>query len=536
MHVMNLEWKNPGRHPPVQRRRWYRVITVLTLIAFWSACTTWKAVPLTQIEAGTVVEPKAKIRVTRTNGERVVLVVDSLSFPNVTGTEIDAERYDPATGVRGTRVKTDTEGKPSVITVDLRQVQQVEVLGVSGWRTLLLAIGVIIVIAGIAALVVALTKTSCPLAYVDTGKGPELVGEVYSGATSRAVQRDDLMPLPPLGDRASVILSNEAQEIQFTDLAELVLVEHAPGVRAVATHDAGLLLFGQATPPVSAVNLEGADVADLVRDRDARLWATDLSAASHRPQPPQREGLVLSFRRPAGNAPLALELEAGNTAWLDLVMGRFFALLGDQLEGYLDQADQADAREPTLAWREREGVDLRVEVERAGRWERVAVVPTVGPVSLRHFGVPLPPVEGDVVRVRLSSGVGFWQVDRVALASVESRAARQVRLAPIRAIQSDGTDARAALASTDGKYQVLPKRGTLVRLDFELQPPGPGLVRDAFLHTSGYYRVIRPPSAELSKDTLYRLRDEPGSLSRFSLDLYRGYEEAAAAMPVSGPR
>ncbi len=530
MNLLNLEWKNPGRYEPVRRRRWYQLVTVLTVIAFGSSCTTWDVVPLTDLQAGRVIEPKARLRITRANDEQVLLEVDSLVFPNVTGTELEL--------VGGSYLpKTDKDGKYSSVTVDLRQVKQVEVWTFSGWRTFFLVLGVIVVIWGIVALVIALTKTSCPFVYVDTGDGPKLVGESYSGATSRAVQREDLMPLPSLGARASVTLSNEAQEVQFTDLAELVLVDRRPEQRAVATHEAGLLLLGQASPPMSAADLDGADVASLVRERDARLWVTDLSAASHRRDPPQREGLVLSFDRPAGDAPLALELDAGNTAWLDLVMGRFFALLGDRLEPYLDQADRPEAREPTLEWREREGVDLRVEVERAGRWERMAVVPTVGPVSLRHFAVPMPPVEGQVVRVRLSSGVGFWQVDRVALASVQSREVRSARLAPSRAIQSDGTDARAALGSTDGKYQVLPKRGTFVTLDFQLPAPAPGLVRDAFLRTSGYYRVIQPPSAELSKGTLYRLRDEPGALSRFSLDLYRRYEEAAAkAPPVSGPR
>ncbi|MCX5730973.1 MAG: hypothetical protein NTY18_06385, partial [Deltaproteobacteria bacterium] len=121
----------------------------------------------------------------------------------------------------------------------------------------------------------------------------------------------------------------------------------------------------------------------------------------------------------AAGGPLALELDAGNTLWLDVVFGRFFALLGDRLDTYLDDTDKPESRGPTLAWREREGVDLRVEVERGGRWERVAVVPTVGPASLRRFAVPIGTAGGSEVRVRLSGGVGFWQADRVAMASIE---------------------------------------------------------------------------------------------------------------------
>ena len=59
--------------------------------------------------------------------------------------------------------------------------------------------------------------------------------------------------------------------------------------------------------------------------------------------------------------------------------------------------------------------------------------------------------------------------------------------------------------------------------------------RDAFLRTSGYYRVHAPPQPELSVGTLHRLRDEPGSLSRFSVDLYRGYLRATSGPVASAP-
>ncbi|MCX5730972.1 MAG: hypothetical protein NTY18_06380 [Deltaproteobacteria bacterium] len=44
-----------------------------------------------------------------------------------------------------------------------------------------------------------------------------------------------------------------------------------------------------------------------------------------------------------------------------------------------------------------------------------------------------------------------------------------------------------------------------------------------------------PPQSELSAGTLYRLRDEPGSLSRFSLDLFRGYLGIPSGPVASAP-
>jgi hypothetical protein len=441
--------------------------------------------------------------------------VKSISFPSVTGVDVGGE-----------------EGKERTVTVDLRDVTQVEVWSLSGWRNALLGAGVMLVVVTVIA---ALTKTSCPFVYVDDGSGLRFVGEAYSGATSRATQRDDLLPLPPLGERPTVVLSNEARETQFTDLLELVVVDRTPAQRALATHDAGLLLADDGRPPLSATDLDGRDVLALLREADGRTWQTNLDEVSRRPSPPTREGVVLTFATPAGGGLVALELDAGNTPWLDVVFGRYFALFGDRLERYLDKTDQPESRETTLALREREGVDLRVEVERGGRWEQVAVVPTVGPASLRRLAVPLPATDSPVTRVRLSGGVGFWVADRIAIAPVENTSLHLQRLAPERAVQSDGTDIRERLATTDGTYQVLANRGERVDLAFVLPPPAPGLERDTFLHTSGYYRVHTPPQADLSVGTLYRLRDEPGSFSRFSVELFRRYQEAAAGPGAASP-
>jgi hypothetical protein len=484
------------------------------MLVFASACHTWRVVPLRQFEAGKV-DSDARLRLQLEGEARpLVMKVESMSFPEVTGT---------------------AEGAPGKVTVDLRKATRVEVWSVSGWRTVGLVAGVTVAAVGAFAVLIILTKSSCPFVYADGGDGLRFVGEAYPGATSRATQREDLLPLPPLGDHPALVLSNEAHETQFTDLLEVVVADHAAGQRALATHDAKVLFAGPGRPPRSAEDLEGRDLLPLVREVDGLTWQTDLETAARKVPPPSREGMVLTFASPGPLVPAALELEAGNTPWLDVVFGRFFALLGDRLEGYLDRADQPESREGALAWREREGVDLKVEVERGGLWERVAVVPSAGPASLRHLAVPLPPTVEPEVRVRLSGGVGFWRVDEAALAPIGAEDPRVAHFGPTRAVDGAGADVRSLLAAADGRFQVLGDRGERVDLRFELPPPGPGLERGAFLRTSGYYRVHRPPQAVLSRDTLYRLRDEPGSLSRFSIELFQRYEKVARAPAVGSP-
>src|SRR4030095_14287354 len=107
-------------------------------------------------------------------------------------------------------------------------------------------------------------------------------------------------------------------------------------------------------------DLEGRDARALVAERDERLLQTDLARAAGAAPRPTVEGVEATFPVPDGEA--VLEIVGGNTHWLDVVFGRFFAAMGDRLATYLAAGNDATARERIQGWRQREGVDLGVEV------------------------------------------------------------------------------------------------------------------------------------------------------------------------------
>jgi len=413
--------------------------------------------------------------------------------------------------------------------LDLARFQQARVYSPGGSlvATFFATVGWIAVALLVIAVIAAATKTSCPFVWVDDGRGGlTFLGEAYSGATGFATARDDLLPLPSIapGSRR-LALTNEADETQFTDRLELWLVEHAAGARALSTFDGRAVLAGTPVPPVRAVDLDGADVLPFVATADGRPWETDLAAAAARKPPPLREGLVLTFpAAPPGATPI-LELDAGNTPWLDVVFGRMAALAGDRLADVQREGDDPGNAPARWAWREREGVDLRVEVRRGDAWVKVATVPTPGPVSLRRLAVPLPTGPGELV-VRISGGTGFWRVDRAALSSLLPDAPRVTRLAPVAATSDDGTDARPLLAATDARPHVLAERSARLEMRFDVPAPVQGVEQDAFLFTHGWYHVHRPPQARLDVWRGRALRDDEGALATFGLELWHDYERA----------
>jgi hypothetical protein len=227
----------------------------------------------------------------------------------------------------------------------------------------------------------------------------------------------------------------------------------------------------------------------------------------------------------AGPSRPVLELVLKNTRWTEVVLGRFFALAGERFPSVLKAGNDGDTS-AIRAWREREGVDLRIEVLRSGRFETIAVIPATGPVENRRIGVPLPDWTGQgPVMVRISGALGFWRIDQVALASRSPEPIRVRRVQPHQALDQDGLNQLASLHAADGRYQTQPRVGDHVDLSFRLPDAVPDRIRTCFLWTHGYYNALPPIGSTNSLSRLRAIRDEPGGLARFGLAFYRENRE-----------
>jgi hypothetical protein len=498
---------------------------ILLVLALWCGCYRYTPVPLAQLE-GDQVPVGTALSITFRDQKRkpVLLLLEQIDFPFVVG-----HVHVPIAPGESRKVRRR---------IDLRDAATIEVRELDGTRTLVLAVGIpVVVFAGLLVLV-AVTKESCPLLYVDRGHGLELVGEAYAGAAFRALEREDLLPIPELssGGRVHLQLANKAHETQYTDLARLVVTDHSPEVRVLSSPAAQLVAVGAARLPESVVGQDGRRFEAALSAADGTLWESDLEALAARSEAPRSDGVVARFEAPPGSGELVLELVAGNTYLLDVTFGRFFAAMGDRLDEYLARGNDPEARERLLDWRLREGVDLNVESLEDGVWRRVGIVPTVGPMALREIALPLPDrAPGRPIELRLTAGAGFWRLDRLALSRRvnEPLSVREVPLA--RATLPDGVDQRALLGEVDGRHQVLARREDQVDLEFEMPDVVPGRARSAFFRSFGFYNVHRPFQDDYTPGNLLVAARETGGLARFALDLYREYQELARA-PRSGAR
>jgi hypothetical protein len=195
------------------------------------------------------------------------------------------------------------------------------------------------------------TKSSCPFVFVDEGQGERLLGEGYPGAIYRAIERDDLLPLPVHGaGPLRLRLANLVDESQYTDRLELLTVDHPAGSRALTSAERTILLVGPAQPPREAQDFQGRDRLALVAAADGEAWRSELQQAAMANRPAVRDCLTASFA-PIEGRPV-LEVRLKSSRWLETVTGRYFAAMGDSHAAYLAKLNAADGRQ-IEAWRAR---------------------------------------------------------------------------------------------------------------------------------------------------------------------------------------
>ncbi len=435
-----------------------------------------------------------RVRLTYAQGYVILMPNWTLEYPYIIG-EIDESK--------GMVASDPVEKFHHLRRFNLDEATKIETYKLSPWKIGGLSAGA--AVAGVALMALLIASSSCPTVHVIDGAQQTLAGEAYPGAIFRSVQRDDLLALPSVDGRTLTLrLTNSNPEIQYTDSAKVILVEHGPSQRALATHDGRAVLVEGTQAPSRAVDLDGNDVMDRVRAIDDAVWQSDLDRAFLARRRDLREGLIVTFERPQGNA---LEITAENTLWMSAVFHQGFEMLGSTFGPTMNAANKAE-RAGIEAWRAREGVDLRVEILRDGAWTQVAVVQTPGMAALRTMLVPIGVGDAEELQVRMSGGFGFWRIGSVALTTIVDESPETTVIAATNDL----------MAEKDGRYHVLSEYGQAVDLTFDL-PEAIG-ARSAFLASSGWYNPL-PPRRKLPQVTaLNMLRTTPGGLAQLGIDLY----------------
>ncbi|SFQ50889.1 hypothetical protein [Hymenobacter arizonensis] len=431
--------------------------------------------------------------------------------------------------------QSGAEDQVSIPFADIRQIDLIEKDSDKTTASYLLGgLGITVGAMAILLVIVALTKSSCPFVYAYDGKEYRFVGEAYGGAIFAPAERNDYLPLPalqPENNQYRLKISNELKERQYTNLAELWVVQHPATTQVLLDQRGRVQTLASLQPPTEVRSLAGHDYT-------AQLQATDHSAVLFNEDSPGSapNEVVMTFAKPAGARQGKLVLHAQNSLWLDYLYGAFIEKFGAYYNTWAGQQRTQPAA-INQQWSLDQGIPLKVYVETAQGWQLAETIPTIGPLASRDLVVPLAFAANDThhLRVKLECGFMFWEVDYAALDCSPNAPVQLDNCRLISATTERGADAKAALAADDANYLQQFRPGTAVSLAYETKLPAPDAQtrRTTFLRTKGYYEHIRDFKGLPNLPELYAFK-KPGRFIEFSKERY---QEATQAMrPATASR
>jgi hypothetical protein len=360
---------------------------------------------------------------------------------------------------------------------------------------------------------------SCPFVYSYDGTHFIFNGEILSGATQPGLERDDWLPLHMIASKEGTYklkLTNEVHEIQSVNYAGLTVIDHSENVSVLIDKYGISQTIKEPVKPTDARNKAGRDILSLIEARDTLYYSGERNSTDEQ----GIEEIVMKFVRPQEVSKSAkLIIRAKNSFWLEILFSKFHKFFGDRYGNFAEKQESVSGRNLNKFLLD-QNIPLSVYLEKNGKWEFVDYFNIAGPMALRGdiLSIDLNGITSDTVKIKLETGFLFWEIDYSAMDFSKNEKVDVAELAPNIAQDQNGNDARELLIKTDENYLVLRNVGDEVLLDFK-EPARQHTGRTIFLHTSGYYKILREQSGPSDKKTLKTFR-KPNRFPQFSKEMY----------------
>jgi hypothetical protein len=369
---------------------------------------------------------------------------------------------------------------------------------------------------GVLLVIIALTKSSCPFVYAYDGNDYLFSGEIFSGATQPGLERDDYMLLPDVASSEgdySIRLTNEVHEIQSVNLARLLVVDHPSDLSVLIDKTGKVQTFHEPSVPVSAENSAGENLLPVIEKKDSLNYSGNLKGKEG------TEEIIMKFLKPENCKSGKLLIRAKNSFWLDVLFTKFHMLFGEKYNTFAARQESASAGKLNKFLLD-QNIPLSVYIEKNGKWKSAGYFNIAGPMAMRDdiLSVNLDGIDSDTVKIKLETGFLFWEVDYAGMDFSKTGKVFQSELAITSALDRNGADVIELLRARDDSYLILKEVGDEVMLDFN----GPSIqnsCRSVFLHTSGYYKILRDQTGPADKQALKTFR-KPNRFPEFSKETY----------------
>ena len=349
-------------------------------------------------------------------------------------------------------------------------------------------LGILAAVYVIVVIIVLLTKSSCPYVYVEDNEGFVFEGETFGGAIGQNLQRDDYMPLPSIKAKTGTYrlrISNELKERQYTDIAELMVVNHTYKQKVLLDKSGQPQIIEKLHTYEEATGFDGIPLQSTLEKKDSDVFLFDNISGN-------KNGAILKFKKPANVTNGKLVLNAKNTLWFDYMFGEFLKKFGTSFDMWMEQQAELPSAE-RIEKINNHDFPLSVYIMKDNKWQLVDYLNTVGPLANRDFVVPidLTDIAGDEVEIKLETGFMFWELDYVGIDFSNTVAPEMAVLEPFLALGTGTNDWTTELKKIDGQYMAQENVGDVTEIIFKIPTAFRQESQTVFLHTRGYYELIR---------------------------------------------
>ncbi len=418
------------------------------------------------------------------------------------------------------------QGDQDKVVIPLSAIQKIETYDfASGATTASYVFGTIGVIAAvflIVSVIALLLKSSCPFVYIKEGNGYKFTGEMYGGAIYSSLERDDYMPLPFSFHSDGVYdlkITNELLERQYTNLAELIVVEHPTGTKAILDKNGEVQTISNPVSPLLANSERVGDYRHAVMRMDSNQYM--FNDENNKDQ--NKSNLTMTFQKPldAKNGKLVLNIK--NSYWLDYVYGKFNEQFGTYFTEFAEKQKDVPAQKINQ-WALDQNIPLSVYIKKNGDWAYVDYFQVIGPLASRDvvMSMDVSEIPGEKIEVKLESGFMFWELDYAAMDFSENIPNQLYPVASTSAIDENGVDVSKNIVANDALYLVQPNVGNEAHIIFNFPATNQEVEHSFFLHSRGYYEYIRDYQNKPDFLALISYKKK-GSFTKFSREQYSAF-------------
>jgi len=421
---------------------------------------------------------------------------------------------------------------PQPVTVPLSEVEMLWVKKVDAGLTFLSVLGgVAAFIVGLA-VIVALTKESCPFIYSYDGEEYTFDAEPYGGAICQGLQRMDwgrLDYLVPVDGQYRLLLRNEVDETQYTDELKLLVIDHPQGTKVVSDTSGNIHTLSSLMSPVQVYDAQGRDLMLYFSGNDWIFWQTRLGEKDPDEPADLRDEIIFEFPKPLEAEEAKLLFNGCSTLWASHMIKRMLELQGKKVFDWYDEVDRfGPALFKLLKWDLKEQhYRMHIQVETEHGWKSKGVLLGGGPFVSedRVYSLDIRDVPGDLLRVKLTPPANYWMLNYLAVDFSDPHPNEVTELAAVEAVDFNGHDVRNALFSSDKDYVVMPNIGDSAEIVFLAPPEKPGLSRSLILKTSGYYDIHLDANTEPQLELYEKVMNQPGFVIQYAFKEYLKWQQ-----------